>query len=224
MGGPLSIFKRLFVLIAAEVKLYASKMHYISRCLILLLTGLSLASLQAQKYPADVKNVDFNSNVRPYGWNNIVIEIEANENPDPNAPNSRYVDNIRVSLLLGYEGPKDGEFTFYNAEATVVTIETGDSKLVGFWMPFDIVERDDLPREPKFWIVELEVDGKALDLLQNSKSFSSSFPSRESIENFKRQANSKLTETEGILVPTYLSPNPYVDSREPPAFIRLDQQ
>lgn len=175
-----------------------------------------------EKPPADIKKVDFRSGEGAFDWNLVAVEVEANENPDPDAPNPNYVDNIRVIVTLGYEKESGDGFTFYQAEATIVTLERGDSKRVGFWLPFDIVERDDLPQEPRYWIVELEVNGKKLDLLSNSASFSSKFTSRQSVEGFLAQASSQLSATEGIFVPGYLSPNPPIDGREPPAFIRRD--
>ncbi len=200
-------------------------MHALSRCLFYLLIALSVSGLQAQdKAPVDVSRVQFNSSTRPFKWNNVVIELQANENPDPKAPNPRYVDEIRVIVTLGYKSDGSDGFTFYQSEATLITLQVGKKKDVAFWMPYDVVERDNLPKEPEYWIVELEVKGQAVDQIQNSSSFSSKFTGRASIENFKNMSRSKLGDTEGILVPTYLSPNPPIDTREPAAFIRKEQQ
>ncbi|WOO41887.1 hypothetical protein [Rubellicoccus peritrichatus] len=194
-------------------------------CFVLISLLPSVFAHAQQKLPVEVSRVNFNSNARPYKWNNIVIQLQANQNPDPQAANPRYVDNITVTLTLGYESKGASPFTFYQAEATLVTLETGKKKEIAFWMPYDVVQRDNLPKEPKYWIVELEVNGQQLNLLvDNKKSFSSGFTNLDSINGFKSQASGKLSETDGILVPTYLSPNPYIDQREPAAFIRKEQQ
>lgn len=189
-----------------------------------LITALLCGTAVAQKLPVEVSRVNFNSSVSPYRWNNIVIQLQPNANPDPEAVNPRYVNNIKVILTLGYEVRSTKSYAFYQAEATIVTLEVAKKKEIAFWMPYDVVERDNLPKEPRFWLIELEVDGQQLDLVgANNKSFSSRFKDRSSIENFKNQASGQLSKTDGILVPTYLSPNPYID-RSPPAFIRKEQQ
>lgn len=196
-----------------------------SRIACFVLLSLFCGSALAQKLPVEVSRVNFNNRTGPFKWNNIVIQLQANENPDPQAYNSKYVDNITVILTLGYETKTKNEFVFYQSEATIITLETGKKKEMAFWMPYSVVERGNLSKEPKYWLVELEVNGQQLDLLtSNNKSYSSGFTGRSSVEGFKSQASGKLSETEGILVPTYLSPNPYVESREPPAFIRKEQQ
>lgn len=183
---------------------------------------LGIATTIASDLPVDINRVDFRNSVRPFNWNLVAVEVEAFRNPDPEASNPRYVDDIIITVTLGYENQNGDGFTFYQTEANLVTLETRKSKEIGFWMPYAVVERDNLPKEPKFWLVELEVAGQKLDLLSNDKSFSSSFTSRQSIEGFLRQASSGLSETEGIFVPYYLSPNPPLDTREPPAFVRKE--
>lgn len=197
-------------------------MRTLTRIACILLPVLLAHGALAQNAPVDVRRVDFNRNEGPLRWNNVVVEVQALENPNPEAPNSRYVDNIKIIVTLGYEGPGDG-FTFYRAEATLVTLQVRSSKKVGFWMPAEVVQRDNLPQEPRFWLVEIEVDGQPVDLIGNRRTFSSNFQNRQSIESFKSMASGQVGKTEGIFVPTYLSPNPYVESgRDIPAFIRKE--
>ena len=183
--------------------------------------GLGMASLAAQKAPITVDNVKFNSGVSPYDWNNIVIKLRANSNPDPEAANPRYVDNITVRLSVAYEdGANKGKYVAFESEVTIATIEVGKDKTFAFWIPYDIVERGNFGKEPFGWVIELQGDGKKLPM--NRDNTSSNITNDAALQSFYTNAVSPTAnENEGIMMPYYLSPYGPVD-REPPAFIRKE--
>ncbi len=188
-----------------------------------LILTLCFFALAASKIQAQVRinRVQFNDNVPPYQWSNIVIELQAERiDKAHQAPITRYANQIKVLLTLAYKHPNTNKYEFYQSEATLVSLEIGKRKQFAFWMPQIIVERDRLSREPDYWSIDLTVNGKPITTSNSSHTQSKNFKNRESLQNFKQQAKNKAQKNTGILVPTYLSPNPYIDTRTPPAFIR----
>ena len=179
------------------------------------------SGLFAKEAAVSVSKVSFNNNVLPYRWNNMVIELQANRSPASGENQARYVERIKVKVTIAYgKGNDEMDFGFYSSEATLITLEVGKRKEIAFWMPYSVVQRDNLSKVPNYWLVELEVDGKSIRPGKKRGARSSNFKSIESINYFKQQANDRASDNKGIFVPTYLSPNPYIDEREPPAFIR----
>ncbi len=189
-------------------------------CLPLLILVASLLHLQAQTDPVEVTDVDFNNNVGQYNWSNIAIKLRANDNPDPKALDPKYLDNIGVRLTVGYEIDKKKKiFLFMQSEVTIATMETLQDKLFAFWIPEDIIDRNNLPKEPDYWVIELTVDGKEVPMRE--KNTSRTVNNATMLSTFMSNASGQLSQTEGILVPYYLSPYGPID-RSPPAFIRKE--
>ncbi|MEO0794507.1 MAG: hypothetical protein AAFX93_05080 [Verrucomicrobiota bacterium] len=195
--------------------------------LILLISTLLVplaGSLHAQKDPVDVRNVKFNKNAG--NWKDTLIEVElvANGNPNPDAPNPKYVDNIGVTLTIGYAHPnKDGEFIFHSSSVVITTLEVAKSRKIGFWLPYDIVERDNVAKEPKFWYVDVEIDGSPIAPTgANIRARASSdLQNPTALNSFQNKASDA---TEGVLLPGYLSGNGYIErGKDRPAFIRKEE-
>jgi len=227
--NPLNLMiTRVFLLIRSVCSLLPSGMQPRLTSffpLSLALLTLSAATLSAQKDPVEVADVSFDSNAGAYDDTLITVEVEAVGNPQPDeAPNEKYVDNIGVTLTIGYAHPrKPGQFIFHTASVVIATLEAGESRDIGFWLPYDIVERDGLREEPEFWFVELEVDGEEIRPTgQNMRRRASSkLQTPQALDGFKRESGSA---SEGILLPGYLSGNGYVErGNERPAFIRVEE-
>jgi len=163
-------------------------------------------------------SVDFRANVAPYRWNAIFIDLKANRNTSPDAIDSQYVDNVKVILTLGYELGEQ-QFAFYQSEVTLVSLEQSDRKRITFFMPKEIVDRDELDNEPEYWTIDLEVNGEMLPMRRDRSS--TSISDAESLNYFKNAYASAIAETRGILVPAHRSPYGYGygERREPPAVI-----
>jgi hypothetical protein len=172
--------------------------------------------------PVTVSDVKFNNSVGQYSWNNVVVKLSANENIDKEALNPKYVDNIGVRITLGYNvgTRKENNYYFLRSEVTIATMEIGQDKTFAFWIPEDIVDRGNLGNEPEFWVIELSLDGRTMQL-QPENMCSRFNRSGATPETFLNNASSNVSKTEGILVPYYLSPYGPVD-RSPPAFIRKE--
>ncbi len=183
--------------------------------------GLGLAVAQGQNAPITVDNVKFNSGVNPYDWNNITIKLRANNNPDPEAINPRYVDNITVRMAVAYETKSENQkFIAFECEVNIATMEVGKDKTFALWIPYDIVERGNFGKEPYGWAIEIQVDGKKLQPTRDNTS--SNISNDAALQSFYSNAvNPTASENEGVMVPYYLSPYGPID-RSPPAFIRKE--
>lgn len=194
-----------------------------SRCLVpsVILLLASLLTSLAQTAPVVVRDVKFNSNVNPYKWNNVVIKLRANSNPDPEALNQQYVDNVDIRFTIGYElDASERKFLAFQTEVKIATLEVAKDKSFAFYVPYDIVERNNLPKEPKYWVIELTVNGQEMPMAKENTS--RTIKDRATLESFfSNVVSGQATQNEGIMVPEYLSPYGPID-RSPPAFIRKE--
>ncbi|MBC2594680.1 hypothetical protein H5P28_10450 [Ruficoccus amylovorans] len=188
-------------------------------CLPLVLLFATLLPLHAQNDPVVVQNVNFNSSVSPFDWNNIIVKVRGQENPNKEALNDKYVDNVGVRMTLGYRvgNPRDNKFYFLQSEVTIATLEIGKDKSFAFWVPYDIIKRGNFNKEPDYWVIELTVDGQALPMRPSNTS--RNVTDAAGLTSFMNAANAQVGQTEGIMMPGYLSPYPPID-RSPAAFIR----
>lgn len=169
---------------------------------------LGSALLHAQSALVEVEDVKFSSNAGAFKWTQCAIKLKAGKNTLPEAPSTDYVDDVKITLTLGYERSNSSDkFFFYESSVTLVTMESAKSKVVSFWLPYDIVKRDDLPKEPKYWMIKLEVKGEELPMTKDNAS--RNIKDRKVMDSFLSAASSKLGDTEGILVPTHRSPYGY---------------
>lgn len=187
--------------------------------LVLALVFAATLGASAADQPVEVSgSVDFKSDVGNLKWNAIYIDLRANKNPKPDAPNPQYVDDIEVTLTVGYDHGSS-KFSFYQASMTLISLKQGEKKRIAFFIPREIVERDTLPREPDFWTIDIAIEGQELPMVKDRASSSVADAAR--LSSFKNAYSSKISETEGILMPAHLSPYGFGsgERREPPAVI-----
>lgn len=181
----------------------------------LILAGITpTAQAQEDRAPVRVQRVNFNNNVNPTKDSNIVIQLRAQSQPDPEAINKDYVDNIRVVATLGYSpggvSRDDVEnLVFYRSEVEIATLKINDNRSLAFWLPYDIVTRDRYNREADYWIIEIFVNGEQVppNRDQVSRSLLRGNDPAANLAGFKGLAEGKITQTDGILRPTYLTIN-----------------
>lgn len=133
--------------------------------------------------------------------------------------NPRFVDNVRVALMLAVQGrSRTGvEFQYYYAEAEAVTLEAG-ARAMRFYLPPEIVKRDSLGGDAYAYYVELAVDGRALPPQRTS--VSETLRARERYDVFVQKVTESRATTDGILVPQHKFMTGMHDARETPAVIR----
>ncbi|MDR2513249.1 MAG: hypothetical protein LBD01_05595 [Puniceicoccales bacterium] len=139
-------------------------------------------------------------------------------------PNKDWVDKIKVTLTIAYpvsakakaSGARDvAAYAFYSASSTILTMQRNTKGSVFFYLPGEVIKREQLASTPEGYIVEIEVDGKAQPAILSRKLKT---PKEEN--GFREMAGQALFKTAGVLLPQYHVP----DDRRPssPALIRED--
>lgn len=192
------------------------------------LVGLFLAVLAtaapAGAEPVEVTSVKFTNlrapNGSPGNWYEATLVLNAK--PVPGSP-AQMVSRVRVSLLVGFElpGAAGGErrVDHYRAEVECVALEPGRAD-VRFYLPPEIVKRDQLHGDPKYWGVELAVDGKPIPA--GKAAYASTLATAELRRNFQKRGAAAAAANDGVLLPQYFTPfaNDYL--RATPTYVRKD--
>jgi hypothetical protein len=196
--------------------------HCFCRALAGWIAFLSLGFAIARAQEVEVTTVTFTNVRAPTGSTGTWLQCEITLNAKPVAGNSsQMVSRVRVSLLLGFELPAiaggERRLEHYRAEAECVALEPGRA-YVRFYLPPEIVKRDQLHADPKYWGIELAVAGKALTAARAA--YSTSLGTTEQRKNFQARAGPAAVANDGILQPQYLTP--FVDEhpRATPTFVR----
>lgn len=175
--------------------------------------------------PVEVMSVKFNPIRGGSGaWYETEIEIQAR--PGVGADNKQFLNRVKVTLNLGIfsvKAPAGSKVpdTYYRASAEAVAIEAGGSKTVfRFYLPPEIVKRDQITGDQKFYLIELAVDGKPLPLTKYHYLSTSFKP--EIIESFRSKVSGEAGANDGILLPQYLTPFAFSGSPPAPSFIRVE--
>jgi len=189
--------------------------------------GLSRLGAQTPAEPvlAEVTNVRFDSNLRGLGpgesWYEIAIEVTAK--PDKPRGTDRHVDRVRVTLNLGIENTVDQSkngFDFYRASAEAVALADGKS-FFRFYLPHEVVKRDGISGDAKFYSIDIEAEGKQQP--PSRKSFSGAFATPASLQVFQSRASSEGGPNDGIMQPQYLTPFAFSSGKPAPTFIRIER-
>lgn len=189
-----------------------------------LLSFVSAVPLRAAPIgvPVEVSAVKF-SNVRtpggaPGNWYEAAVALQVR--PAHGAP-AQMVSRVRVSLLLAFDLPGvagAGRRTeFHRAEAECVALEPGRAD-VRFYLPAEIVKRDQLHGDPRQWGVEIAVEGKPVPA--GRAAYSGNLASAEVRQAFQRKGAANSAANDGILLPQYLTPFAGEYPRATPAFVR----
>lgn len=182
------------------------------------------AAATAWAQEVEVANVRFTMLRSPLGntGNWLETEVQLNARPIPGSPGPM-VSRVRVAVLLGYELPAaagaERRVEHYRAEAECVALEPGRSS-VRFYLPPEVVKRDNLRSEAKYWTVDLVVGGRPVASTRGSASVS--LPTPETRRNFQTRAGAAAAGNDGILLPQFLSPFAAEYPRATPSFVRRD--
>ena len=182
----------------------------------------AFAPVHAQE--VEVTTVNFTNVRAPTGSNGTwhETEITLNVKAVPGNP-SQMVSRVRVSLLQGFELPAtagaERRLEHYRSEAECVALEPGRAYL-RFYLPPELVKRDQLRSHPKYWGVEISVAGRALT--PSSSAYSTTLGTAEQRKNFQTRGSAAAAVNDGILLPQYLTP--FIDEhpRATPSFVRRD--
>lgn len=188
-----------------------------------------ISSVSAQTTPpplVEVRNVKFNT-ARAGSGSWYEAEVEVQPRPSVGADNRNFLNRVKVTLSLGVfsvKAPPGVKIpdTYYRASAEAVALEASGGKSVfRFYLPPEIVKRDQITGDQKFYLVELFVDGKALPLTKYHYPVST-FSSPDIVESFRSKVASEAGVNDGVMLPQYLTPFANTGSPPAPSFIRIE--
>lgn len=181
-----------------------------------------VAAANAQE--VDVTSVRFTNLRAPTGstGNWLEADIALNVRPPAGSP-GQMVSRVRVALLIGFElpAPAGGErrIEHYRADAECVALEAGRAD-VRFYLPPELVKRDQLHGDPKYWGIEIAVAGKPVTAARLA--YSATLAGVEQRKNFQTRGGQLAAANDGILLPQYLTPFMHEYPRATPTFVRKD--
>lgn len=160
-------------------------------------------------------------NGSPGTW--LESDLTLNVRPVPGTP-SQMVSRVRVSLIVAFELPAasaggERRLEHYRAEAECVALEPGRAS-VRFYLPPEIVKRDQLHADPKYWGIELAVGGRAL--AASRAAYVTALGSAEQRKNFQTRAAAAAVANDGIMLPQFLTPFASEYARTTPSYVRRD--
>jgi len=180
------------------------------------------AGAAVQSSPVEVAQVRFVNVRAPTGSTGNWLEatVGLNARPVPGA-GAQMVSRVKVALLLAFElaAPpgKDRRLEYYRAEAECVALEPGRAE-VRFYLPPELVKRDQLHGDPKFWGVELAVAGRPIQAGRSA--YSMNLPEPDARRSFQQRGGKAAGQNDGLLQPQFLTPFANEYPRATPSFVR----
>lgn len=188
------------------------------------LLGLPVVSIGADREVIEVSVARFGSARAPGGatepWFEAELVLAVNVPPDSG---SRAISRVGVVLTLGWELPATAggarRVDYYRAEAECVALETGRAN-VRFYLPPELVKRDQLRGTPKLWAVDLTVGGRAVPPAKANQA--AAFADGTARRAFLNTAAAAAPANAGLLLPQYLTPFAGEYPRATPSFVRRE--
>ncbi len=189
---------------------------------LLLLTVLpARAQPAAAESDVEVTSVHFSPVPAPSGaltknnWLEVNVEVNVKATP-ATQENRNFLNRVKMTVTLGFQVTVDkNKLSFYRASAEAVSLEVGRSNF-RFYVPGEIVKRDSLAGEAKYYAVELAVGGKALTP-QKSNYSTSSIPN---LQTFLSKAAGDSSSNDGIMLPQFLTGYAFDNNRPSPTIVR----
>jgi hypothetical protein len=136
---------------------------------------------------------------------------------------AQMLSRVRVAVLIGFElaAVAGGErrFEHYRGDAECVALEPGRA-YVRFYLPPEILKRDQVHGDPKYWGVEVMAGGKAVPAARGAYVHTLSTP--EQRKNFQTRGGAAAAANDGILQPQFLTPFMHEYPRDTPSFVRRE--
>ena len=183
---------------------------------------LSATALAAEE--VEVSAVKFTNLRAPNGatGNWFEADLSLNVHPAPGSPGAM-VSRVHVSLLLGFELPAlaggERRIEHYRADAECVALDPGRAE-VRFYLPPELVKRDQLHGDPKFWLIDVTAGGRPQSA--GRASASAALANADARKNFAARAASAAALNDGLLLPQYLTPFATDNPRATPSFVRRE--
>lgn len=167
-------------------------------------------------------------------WNRMQVEVSANYNPDAKALNKSWVDKIKLTVTQVYKtkSTKAEDWNYYRSSVTILTLEVNQPRTISFYLPGDVVKRDNLRKEPDYYYVQVETagneeplfDAKGNVITEQSRAICRELSQKKNFDAAKDVADRCAGNNPGILRPQFLVNYLDVPVVVPPSpeFIRED--
>jgi hypothetical protein len=167
-------------------------------------------------------------------WNRMQVEVVANSNPDPKALNKTWVDKVKLTVTQVFKNKstKAEDWNYYRSSVTILSLEINQPRTVSFYLPGDVVKRDNLRKEPDYFFVQVEAagneeplfDAKGNVIAEQSRAISHDLAQKKNFDGAKDVADRCAGNNPGVLRPQFLVNYPDVPVVVPPSaeFIRED--
>ncbi len=129
-------------------------------------------------------------------------------------------DRVKVKVYLGYEHALAGgkrAWQFYRARAELVGLRSGRTS-VRFYLPPEIVKRDEIQSGPKFWAVEME--GEGMEVSPTRKNYSLALKNEQLLSQFLDKVSNEGAANDGFLQPRHLTPFATLDLDDTPTVVQ----
>jgi hypothetical protein len=153
-------------------------------------------------------------------WMEIEIDLQTKGRDAKQPGNPRFVDMVRIDLMIAFEVRESGEkrFTYFRSSATALSLEAGKS-VARFYLPWEVLKRDGLSTtEPNFWMVALSAGDQ--ELPASPRALSSKLESPQVLQSFRQRVAADGVANDGVLVPQHDSPFANTGLRDSPSFVR----
>ena len=171
--------------------------------LALFVAGILSASVTPQ---VRVNRIVFDRIGNNDGWR-ARIELSATGATSPaenrTARGSRFLDDLVCSLRLSFESVHQ-PFVFFESHVEIVCLEQGQTYTLDFYLPGEVVRRDQLSTEPFAYLLSFEVAGTPQAFVPRWASSNLQSPSAR--EALIRHCAAVREQQLGILVPSYHAP------------------
>ncbi|MDO8545236.1 MAG: hypothetical protein Q7S40_32750 [Opitutaceae bacterium] len=185
------------------------------------LFGFLTAAITGFAEEVEVTTVRF-SNLRGGNGSWLEAAVALNVRPPANSP-AQLVSRVRVTLVLALEVPASAgaerRVEHYRARAECVALGVGRTD-VRFYLPPEVVRRDQLRGDPRSWGVELAVGGRAVPASRGA--YTAALATAEQRKTFQTKAATEAPGNDGILLPQYLTPFANENPRATPSFVRRE--
>ena len=184
----------------------------------------SVATSVVAAESVEVTTVRFGSARAPNGAPEPWFETEVVLAVAPPAEGgSRFVSRVRVGLVLGWELPAalggSRRIDTYRAEAECVALEVGRAS-VRFYLPPELVKRDQLRGPPKLWQVTLHAGGRAVP--PSRAASVAALAEAAAMRAFAVAVATGAPANDSLLLPQYLTPFASAYPRSTPSFVRRE--
>jgi hypothetical protein len=165
-----------------------------------------------------------------FGWaradgdNWLEAEVELEVRPGGKAVAGEFVDRVRTTLFLACEATNakgEARTVFYRSSCEAITLEGGKAQ-IRFYLPPEVVRRDKLRADVKYYAVDLEAGGEPQPPARGA--ISPELKSADRVKNFRDKAGSEAAINEGLLVPQHLTPFAQDPQRRAPTVFRREAQ